>query len=63
MADEVDRANDLAQQLLDAAIAAAKKKPNSPKPTGACLWCSEPLPDGRRWCSPECRDEWEAHQD
>lgn len=61
MADEIDRANDLAQRLLDAAL--AKKKPVGLSPTGACLWCDEPLPDGRRWCSPECRDDWEAHQD
>jgi hypothetical protein len=61
MADEVDRANDLAQRLLDAAL--AKKKPVGPSPTGACLWCGEPLHDGRRWCSPECRDDWQAHQD
>lgn len=61
MADEIDRANDLAQRLLDAEL--AKKKPVGPSPTGACLWCDEPLPDGRRWCSPECRDDWEAHQD
>jgi hypothetical protein len=61
MADEIDRANDLAQQLLDATL--TQKKPVGPSPTGACLWCGEPLPDGRRWCSPECRDDWQAHQD
>jgi RNA polymerase-binding transcription factor DksA len=60
MADEADRANDLAQQLLNAALA---KKPVGPSATGACLWCGEPLPDGRRWCWPECHNAWEAHQD
>jgi hypothetical protein len=61
MADEIDRANDLAQQLLDASL--AKKKPVGPSPTGACLWCGEPLSDCRRWCSSECRDDWEAYHD
>jgi hypothetical protein len=61
MADEIDDANDTAQLLLDASL--AKKKPAGPSPTGACLWCGEPLEDDRRWCSPECRDAWEANQD
>jgi hypothetical protein len=61
MADEADRANDLAKQLLGTAL--AQKKPVGPSATGACLWCGEPLPDGRRWCWPECRNAWEAHQD
>jgi hypothetical protein len=61
MADEIDRANDLAQRLLDSSL--AKKKPEGHSQTGECIWCGEPLQDGRRWCSPECRDDWESHRD
>ncbi|TCS69758.1 hypothetical protein EDC61_11958 [Sulfuritortus calidifontis] len=33
-----------------------------PRPTGECLWCGEPLADHLRWCSVDCRDDWErAH--
>jgi hypothetical protein len=33
-----------------------------PEPTGACLWCGEPIEKPLRWCSVECRDDWErAH--
>lgn len=60
MADEVDRANDLAQRFIDDLVAAAMSQ-NHPeaKPTGQCLWCGEPLPKGVRWCNAECRDVWE----
>lgn len=30
-----------------------------PAPTGECLWCGEQVAAHRRWCSPECRDDWE----
>lgn len=26
--------------------------------TGKCLNCFDPLPDNKRWCSPECHDDW-----
>ena len=30
--------------------------------TGFCLYCGEPVQKGRRWCSPECRSDWEHEQ-
>lgn len=36
----------------------ASRKPNGPAPTGFCLNCSEPLPDGQRFCDRFCRDDW-----
>lgn len=30
--------------------------------TGYCLYCGEPVEEGRRWCSPECRSDWEHEQ-
>ncbi|MDR1063651.1 MAG: hypothetical protein LBL48_06930 [Azoarcus sp.] len=46
------------QEILDAFRIKARK-PAAPEATGFCLNCAEPLPNGRRWCSPECRDDWE----
>lgn len=30
-----------------------------PEAIGECLWCSEPLSDGLRWCNADCRNWWE----
>lgn len=37
----------------------ALRRASGPQPTGACLWCGDPLAPRLRWCSPECRDDWE----
>ena len=61
MTDEIDHANDQAQKTLDSTLRAMRK--NSGKPpknlTGKCLWCRGPVPDKRRWCNADCRDEME----
>lgn len=56
--DDIDRANALAERERQAAIAA--RKPEGPRATGRCLWCDTPLELSRRFCGPECRDDWEA---
>lgn len=58
MADEVDRAAQEEEMLLAEAIKA--RRPAGPVPTGRCLWCDEIVGDTMRWCSVECRDQWEA---
>lgn len=57
MADDADRVDALVQAMIEAGIAAATG--SGPAATGVCLWCGEPLTEGRRWCSAECRDDWE----
>jgi len=32
------------------------------KATGWCLYCSEPLSKGLRFCDADCRDDWEQLQ-
>lgn len=59
MADEIDIANDRAAMDLERALAAARGIPG-PEATGCCLWCEEPVAEGRRWCNAACRDDWEA---
>ena len=56
MGDDADVANDLMQHMIDMGI----KKPSNQ--TGACIWCEEPIKDDRRWCSIQCRNEFESYQ-
>ena len=58
MADEVDKANDLADELIRRAIAYTSTRKEDTVATGFCLNCAEDVPDGVRWCSSECRDDW-----
>lgn len=37
------------------------RKPEGPQPTGYCLFCAEPVEHPRRWCSSDCREDWELH--
>jgi hypothetical protein len=60
MSDEADRADRLIEAALQNALAAARRN-RGPEATGYCLWCEEPVAEGRRWCGPECREEWERH--
>lgn len=57
MADEIDRANDLAQVLLDASIRNATKFEPKYPPMGKCYNCDEPLADGHRWCDALCQED------
>jgi hypothetical protein len=61
MADVADVANDQAQLILEKQINLAKgEKLNAfPNVSGQCWECDTPVPDGRRWCSTECRDRSE----
>ena len=61
--DEIDRASAQSAVWLDAEIAEARTPVRAAKATGECLWCGEPVEQGRRWCCPECRDEWEKRNE
>jgi hypothetical protein len=58
MSDEIDRANDLAQVLLEAAIQNAMVFQPKYPPNGNCYNCDEPLADGHRWCDPLCMEDF-----
>lgn len=58
MADDIDRANDQAQQMLDYQLRARKR---SLMPRGACYNCDDPLSEGA-FCCVECRDDYEKMQ-
>jgi hypothetical protein len=57
MADEVDIANESSEVTLAAALAAQKAKAgNKTKPSGICIWCTDPVEAKKLFCSIECRD-------
>lgn len=61
MVDVCDVANDQAQTILEKQIALVigEKLNAFPNVSGQCWECDTPVPDGRRWCSVECRDRSE----
>lgn len=59
--DEADRAQIEIEREIERQV--AHRQPDGPQPTGRCLWCGMGVTGGRRWCDPECRDEWEHDQD
>jgi len=59
MMDQLDLASALEERNRHTAVAV--RKPEGPKPTGECLWCGEPVEDGRRWCNFSCLSCWEKH--
>ncbi len=58
--DVVDRA----QQEIDFSVEHRPAKDTRPEAeeTGFCLYCGEPVPNGHRWCSKECHEDWEREQ-
>jgi hypothetical protein len=55
--DEVDIAAERMEIEMERLL--KRRAASGPKPTGACLWCGEPVETGRRWCDADCRDDWE----
>lgn len=51
--------NDHAQAMLDANISKARTWKFEVIEHDTCLNCGEPTIDGRRWCSVDCRVDWE----
>jgi len=56
MADDIDRANELAEMHLKAALDAVKVK-GGKNLTGKCHWCGEATEGA--YCSSECRGDSE----
>lgn len=63
MADEIDKAQDLNEFYLRAALRKQQQRALvTPEGTGFCLYCAEPVALDRRWCNAFCRDGWEKEQ-
>ena len=77
MADEADVAGEFQEAFLASSLAAQRAKvSDSPKATGKCLFCDEPLKveapkEGQdpteikrpRWCDKFCMDDWQREYD
>jgi hypothetical protein len=59
-ADFFDEASDMEALHRDLAIKAIRNEKKNPY-TGHCLCCNEIIPEGR-FCSAECREDWEMEQ-
>lgn len=60
MNDEVDIANDRAMEDTERAINAARSQMRPSEPTDMCSnGCGEKSASHSRWCSPDCRDDYE----
>ena len=62
MADFADKAQAAEAFFLATSLADCDRELLVAQATGRCLWCGEPVADGRRWCDAECRDEWERRR-
>ena len=61
MADEADMADDHITREVTIMRSLVSLKPEH-EATGECLFFSEPLPEGQRWCDSICRDDFLAEQ-
>lgn len=60
--DDADRTAERTEREAPLLLKAAKK-PEGPKATGFCCWCSEPLEKLEdRFCDEYCRDDFEHSQ-
>ncbi|GAB4112981.1 MAG: hypothetical protein Fur0019_19390 [Tibeticola sp.] len=56
----MDEADITAERLeIEMARLLKLRRASGPAPTGECLWCGEKVAEHLRWCSVECRDDWE----
>lgn len=62
MADEIDRAQEHEEAMLQAAIASQQNAPRM-KPTGSCHWCEEQVEGGLLFCDADCRDEYQRRKE
>lgn len=61
--DIADIGNERAQEFLDDAIAAVRRKASAIETgVGICLNCGAAVDGLRRWCDVDCRDDWEREQ-
>lgn len=61
-ADILDNASEIESNERERLIAKARKSMKV-LATGHCLFCNVELESGKRFCSPDCRDDWELEQE
>lgn len=64
MSHIADAADSTVELFLNVAINAKRDTPaQTNNPSGECWHCEEETGTERRWCSPECRDDWEKENE
>lgn len=62
MSDEIDMASELETLFRDAAINQARKQKQIPS-IGHCYYCNDVVDNGIRFCSADCREDYELEQE
>jgi hypothetical protein len=60
--DDADRAADLQQREIDAALTHRKAEPPM-RPNGGCHWCYAPVGPRQLFCDSECEQDWSRDQE
>lgn len=58
--DIIDQANEAAEVFRRSAL--SQRAPEGPAATGFCFNCDAHVAPKQRWCSADCRDDWEKQQ-
>ena len=61
-ADLLDDASEVEALFRDRCIKNARQQKMLPS-VGHCYYCNDDVENGRRFCSPECREDWELEQE
>lgn len=61
--DSVDMAQNIEAVIEKNNRYQSKKYVANATPTGFCLFCEEPVPENRRWCNADCRDDWQSENE
>lgn len=66
MVDVIDQGNETADLFLSVQLRKQKQNATNATPMGIGMCinsaCGEEIDGDGRWCSPACRDEWQAEQ-
>ncbi len=57
--DDADLAGRFDELNIKTSLYASRKDEPQAVAIGICLFCEEPVAEGRRWCDAACRDDWE----
>lgn len=61
--DEMERTQTRIDLEMERSIQSVRRRKSTAIETGACLFCGETVKPGVRWCSLECRDDWEMRHE
>jgi len=63
MADDADKTDALSEMTYQSHIYTSRRDEPQAVAIGECLFCGEPVEQGRRWCDAACRDDWQMENE